>query len=545
MNEHNTSESPTINKRKERNKRKRRNYKLKLKHNKLHKQKTSTNHKYFKLRSNKQWTQAILKSKHLSLQQKKKLFKHHNLCKIQEHNSALIFNLESTLSTVTFKNRQSMIDTSTISSSSTSVPDLLSSISCLKTENNRIQQQINELRASIILQHTNTIKSLKRISRNHGSLLQKRLNHISANHRQYLNYTNQRSKLQEFNISLLLEPDDLKTTRQHLLEIEKSKLASSNKIHNFTNYSPPPDLTKLLDKGTNFIPTDSSALNSNLHKQIQTEVNDALCSVIRKHCHSSLKTKTTKSHKRYKPYPSKPALQVLRENQTKPNFNIHIIDYIHNTTAYTKHFFQHFTPTKHFQQTKLNITNDQLSNIQRFHDNPDIILTKTDKNMGWGLVPISWFNTEYTRQLSDNSTYKLIENFDFDTTVSTSNTLFNKLTLRFNKLLHSTNDKLLLQPPNKTTLQIPYMKLLPKVHKLDTTASTDNLHKLTGRPIITAHSWITSNPSRLLGNELDNIILQLKDLFSSHNTPFPFIYNSTDLLNLLITLTSTVLIISV
>ena len=104
MNEHNTSESPTINKRKERNKRKRRNYKLKLKHNKLHKQKTSTNHKYFKLRSNKQWTQTILKSKHLSLQQKKKLFQHH---KIQEHNSALIFNLESAISTVTFKNRQS------------------------------------------------------------------------------------------------------------------------------------------------------------------------------------------------------------------------------------------------------------------------------------------------------------------------------------------------------------------------------------------------------------------------------------------------------
>ena len=240
--------------------------------------------------------------------------------------------------------------------------------------------------------------------------------------------------------------------------------------------------------------------------------------LLKKRCHNSLKTKTTQSYKRYKPYPSKPALQVLRENQTKPNFNIHIIDYIHNTTAYTKHFLQHFTPTKHFQQTPLNITNNQLSNIQRFHDNPDIILTKTDKNMGWGLVPISWFNSEYTRQLSDNSTYKLVDNFDFDATVFTSNTLLNKLKLQFNKLLNSTNDKLLLQPPNKTTLQIPYMKLLPKVHKLDTTASTDNLDKLTGRPIITAHSWITSNPSRLLGTELDNIILQLKDLFSSQYT---------------------------
>ena len=170
-----------------------------------------------------------------------------------------------------------MINTSTISSSSTSVPDLLSSISCLKTENNRIQQRINELRTSSILHHTNTVKSL-----NHGSLFQKRLNQDNANHRLYLNFTNQRSNLQHFNISLLLE-QDLKTTRQHFPEAEKSKLASSNKIHNFTNYSPPPDLTELLNKGTNFIPMDSSALNTNLHKQIQTEVNDdALCSFIKK-----------------------------------------------------------------------------------------------------------------------------------------------------------------------------------------------------------------------------------------------------------------------
>ena len=199
----------------------------------------------------------------------------------------------------------------------------------------------------------------------------------------------------------------------------------------------------------------------------------------------------------------------------------------------TKHFLQNFTPHTLLQQKQLNISKEQLHYIQQFHENPDIILTKTDKNMGWGLVPTSWFNTEYTRQLSDNTTYRLIDNFDFDSTVSTSNTLLKKLKLRFDKLLTSTNDKQLLQPIDKNKLQVPYMKLLPKVHKLDETASTDNLNKLTGRPIITAHSWLTSNPSRLLGTELDNLILGLKDLFSTQNIPFPLIYNSTDLLNLL------------
>ena len=70
------------------------------------------------------------------------------------------------------------------------------------------------------------------------------------------------------------------------------------------------------------------------------------------------------------------------------------------------------------------------------------------------------------------------------------------------------------------------MKLLPKVHKLTDTGSPSNLDKLT------AHSWTTSNPSRLLGAELDKIILQLKDIFKERNIPYPLIYNSTDLLDL-------------
>ena len=77
------------------------------------------------------------------------------------------------------------------------------------------------------------------------------------------------------------------------------------------------------------------------------------------------------------------------------------------------------------------------------------------------------------------------------------------------------------------------MKLLPKVHKLTGTASPSNLDKLTGRPIITALSWTTSDPSQLLGTELDKIILRLKDIFKERDIPFPLIYKSTDLLDLL------------
>ena len=135
--------------------------------------------------------------------------------------------------------------------------------------------------------------------------------------------------------------------------------------------------------------------------------------------------------------------------------------------------------------------------------------------MGWALVPISWFSTEYQRQLSDITTYRCKDNFEIFAIVSNSNKLLYKLKLRFDKLLKTTNDKNLLNYTNKDNLQLPFMKLLPKVRILTDLAYDSNLNKLTGhgRPIITDHSWLTSNPSRLLGTELDKIILPLQNLF--------------------------------
>ena len=86
-------------------------------------------------------------------------------------------------------------------------------------------------------------------------------------------------------------------------------------------------------------------------------------------------------------------------------------------------------------------------------------------------------------------------------------------------------------PPHK--LQLPYMKLRLKVHKLAKPASYDNLTKVIGRPIITAHSWITSNPSCLLGTELDSIYFTTEKPLEQWNIPYPLLYNSCDLLLLL------------
>ena len=150
--------------------------------------------------------------------------------------------------------------------------------------------------------------------------------------------------------------------------------------------------------------------------------------------------------------------------------------------------------------------------------------------MGWALLPTSWFTNEYNRHMQDTQTYKQIINFNLPQHITDSNNFVQKLKTRFHNLI-SASDKPLYNTLEPSNVQLPFMKLLPKVHKLSSSASPHLLEKLTGRPIITAHSWTTSNISKILGTELDNIILKLKDHFVTHNIPFPLIYNSSDLID--------------
>ena len=235
----------------------------------------------------------------------------------------------------------------------------------------------------------------------------------------------------------------------------------------------------------------------------------------------------------FQPYSHENPHKLLKQELNRPHFNLHIVDYVPNTTTHTKQFLQRPRINSLLHRQHTNITPDQFNYIQQLQNDNDIILTMTDKNMGWALVPISWFQNEYNRHFSDNETYQHIDKFDLTATTRHSNTILRQLTARFKtNLLADRHKRQLLYCVNDRQLQLPFMKL-PKVHKLDNLASTTNLTKLTGRPIIIAHSWITSyfNPSRLLGQELDSIILQLKTYFDTHNIPFPLIYNSSELLD--------------
>ena len=192
----------------------------------------------------------------------------------------------------------------------------------------------------------------------------------------------------------------------------------------------------------------------------------------------------------------KAPIKLLNEEQTNPNFNVNLIDHINHTSTYTKEYLQSHDLNNLIQKQSQNISTSTLQEIKYLENHPDIILSQSDKNMGLTLLPTSWFLSEYNRHLLDSTTYRKILNFDLNNHINNCNIVLTKLQKRFSPSLTPTKRKLL-DTLNINNIQIPYLKLLPKVHKLSSTASPQNLQQVTGRPFITAHSWTTSNISKL------------------------------------------------
>lgn len=382
-----------------------------------------------------------MKTSFLPIKQKKLLFKSSNLLAIKEYNTALIYKLQCNISTEYYKDRNSTISTSIISSSSSHSPtSLQSEINALKKDNNILQSRITNIKLSqqaLLSSRTSFLKSSH--SSHKGHRLRKQLNKAHATYRKFNTLFNARHSLFYTNVANFMDME-LQHQRNNLITLEKDKLSSTNKVHNFTAKSLPPDTTSLLNKGTNFIPTTSASNTSSLGCTILSEVNNALCSIISK---KNTPSKSSKSSHRYKPYHSHSRpLKLLQQEQSRPNFNLYLIDYVQNTFSYTKEFLKPNLLRSIYNPRLANITPHTASHITDLQNNNDVILTMTDKNMGWALVPISWFSTEYKRHFSDISTYKRIDNFDLTQTVTNSNTLLRKLKQRFSTINSNHNNLL-------------------------------------------------------------------------------------------------------
>ena len=240
-------------------------------------------------------------------------------------------------------------------------------------------------------------------------------------------------------------------------------------------------------------------------------------------------TKRPKNSFRHEPHTKTNPFHTLSNNVGKQNSSIHVIDYICNTAEHLNTVIntEDFSKYTLNMTPKLKINQEQSEEISNFLKNPNLILFKADKNLGWTLILILWFLNEYNRQLTDTSTYKLTNKLEISSFTANSNVILSKLQSKYKSFLQDFQLNKHLNKQSALNVQLHRMNLLSKVHKLDEPASSNNLNEVKGGPIITVHFWTTSNPSILLGHELDSVISKLKDKCSEINVPFPAI-NSTE-----------------
>ena len=399
------------------------------------------------------------------MRQKRQLFKGHSICTKTEQKKAAIFNLQSTTTTIKSKDHKGNLSTTTVTSSTTSSSESYNAIKSLDNVIQYLHRQLNQIKKTERIIYQQRIKHIMQVSHNRGSYIRRCISKIPSYLNSFIRHLQQRIQLITQNTALLLNLQ-ADQSRHIQLQQERQRLNSTNKVHNFSNQDLPEEFVTLLNKGTDFIPTTDPCNVHTLKRTINEEVNSALCQSIKTASSTTtLKTKSSKSNHRYRPYRKQSPTKLLIEQQCQPNFHFHFIDYVLNTIHYSKEYFQ-FTNLRSLLHTRhLNTTSALHTHICNFSSHNDIILTKTDKNMGWGLVPISWFNDEYARQFKDTTTYRRIDNFNLSTTISNSNKLLTKLKRRFNRLIRASTNMHLLTTSAFTKFQLPYMKLLPKVHK--------------------------------------------------------------------------------
>lgn len=163
--------------------------------------------------------------------------------------------------------------------------------------------------------------------------------------------------------------------------------------------------------------------------------------------------------------------------------------------------------------------NSQLHNAMKsLKNNKHIIIRNSDKNIGTVIVDKEWYMKEAERHLSNPNNYRKAtveekKNEEQRFITSLQRTL-KKLGIPNDNVIHNflmknTTDK------NHT----PIFHLLPRVHKLnheDLTLPKKELYKkLTGRPIAGAHSYLTTNTSKLLSYILNHSVCQIPHILKN------------------------------
>ena len=307
------------------------------------------------------------------MRQKRQLFKGHSICTKIEQKKAAIFNLQSTTTTLRSKDHKGNLSTTTVTSPTTSSSESSNAIKSLENEIQYLHHQLNQIKKTERIIYQQRIKLIIQVSHNQGSYIRQRINNITFHLNSFIQHLQQCIQLITQNTALLLNLQ-ADQSRHIQLQQERQRLNSTNILHNFTNQDLPKEFITLLNKGTNFIPTIDPCTVHTLKRTINEEVNSTLCQSIKNASSTTtLKTNSSKSNHRYRPYSKQSPVKLLIEQQCQPNFNFHFIDL--NTIHYPKEYFQFanlhsLLHTKHLNtHPNSTYTHSQFFISQRHHIN--------------------------------------------------------------------------------------------------------------------------------------------------------------------------------
>ncbi|KAK4694560.1 hypothetical protein P7C70_g8712, partial [Phenoliferia sp. Uapishka_3] len=154
-----------------------------------------------------------------------------------------------------------------------------------------------------------------------------------------------------------------------------------------------------------------------------------------------------------------------------------------------------------FAPIHANVSNKMISGLLDLYKNGEILIKPSDKNLGPCILPIDWYVGECMRQLSDTTTYELVDSAptqlmhtwlqkyltDVSDTIGTGAFAFE----------FTGQDIKFLRDLTVDNAKLPEFYITPKVHKPP---------PLKGRPIIPSHSWITANVSTFLDAKLQPLL---------------------------------------
>lgn len=243
-------------------------------------------------------------------------------------------------------------------------------------------------------------------------------------------------------------------------------------FHNLSSNTELNKLKHLLGKGLKYIP-----LPQDIHSEEIFESFKTFSRLIR--IHHFFRNKPDRSYD--------PRLKLKPSSWEPPDSQV-IVGRINDLKLSIQNILWEIPPTRRKQSSDIKI-------LEELRDDPNIIITQTDKNLGFAALDTIQYHKLALNHLNDSTNYKLIgtsANYLLQSRMTRleqvmleCQTLKQEMFQKVHGHLSTQQRKFLTEP---FEAELPQFHILPKVHKKE----------LAGRPIVGAKNWINTKASKIL-----------------------------------------------